>query len=76
MQKIIVCAVITLLLIWCSTASNDEQPYYMADGKIYKCEIIKRGNIFPTIRYLKDGEWFYEMVYDSDIVYLSPEEVK
>lgn len=76
MKKIIMCTMMSLLLVGCSTATNSEQPYYIVDGKIYKCEIIKRGNVFPTVRYLKDGEWFYKMVYNSDIVYLSPEEVK
>lgn len=74
MKKIIMCAIMSLLLVGCSTTYK--QPYYIVDGKIYKCEIIKRGNVFPTVRYLKDGEWFYEMAYDSDIVYFSPEEVK
>lgn len=74
MKKIVMCAIMSLSLVGCST--TDKEPYYMVDGKIYKCEIVKRGKFFPTVRYFKDGEWFYEMVYDSDIVYLSSEEVK
>ena len=55
---------------------NDNQLYYIKNGRIYECEIVKQVNILKTIRYLKDGEWIYELAHDSDILKLSPEEVK
>ena len=75
MKKILALCIVTLNLFSVGCSYERAEPYYVDNGKIYKCIILDGDIATDLISYVSDKETIVKRVYDSDVYWFKPSEV-